>query len=136
MSKSIRITIQVEPTAKGRPRTSYRNGVVRTYTPQKTQNAQEFIKARLLRHRQQAFPAGVPLHLTCTFYRTKSRYLPRRETIPWRKPDLPNFLSLVCDAMTKMLYDDDAQISYVTMKKRWTNKPYGYITIKLELDQL
>ncbi len=132
---AIRITIATEPVAKGRPRVTLSQGHFRTYTPEKTLIAQDFIKARLLRHREQAFPAGVPLRLTCTFYRTKSRYLPKRETLPFRKPDTPNFVSLICDAMTSVLYDDDAQLTTIVARKRWSNDGVGYITIKLESDK-
>ena len=132
----IRVTISTEPTAKGRPRVAFLNGHARTYTPTKTQEAQEFIKTRLLRHRDKAFPMGIPLRLTCTFWRTKSRYLPKREDIPWRRPDLPNFLSLVCDAMTGVLYADDSQLTYVVTKKRWSPTGQGFITLKLEPDSL
>jgi len=134
--KTIRITIQVEPTAKGRPRTKFINGHALTYTPTKTREAEDFIKGRLLRHREDVFPAGIPLRLTCTFYRTKSKYLPRRETLPWRKPDIINFGSLICDAMTGVLYDDDAQLTNIVMRKRWSTTGEGYINIKLEEDKL
>lgn len=133
---SIRIVIKQEPVAKGRPRTSYRNGVVRTYTPQKTQDAQEYIRAKLLKHRDKMFGEHVPVRLVITFYRTKSKWLKKSETIPVRKPDVNNFLSLALDSMSGNLFCDDAQVSQVLMKKRWTNREYGYITMKLTRDVL
>jgi Holliday junction resolvase RusA-like endonuclease len=135
-SKLIRIVISAEPTAKGRPRTKWINGQAITYTPTKTKEAEDFIKFRLLRHKDQAFPAGVPLRLTCTFWRTKSRYLPRRESLPWRKPDLINFGVLICDALTGILYADDAQLTNIVMRKRWSPNGQGFITLKLEEDKL
>ncbi len=132
--KVIRVVITTEPVAKGRPRVVFTGNKVRTYTPQRTADAQEFIRARLLRHRDNAFPAHVPLRLTCTFYRRKSKYLPKRETIPFRKPDLNNFLGLLLDAMNGLLFSDDAQVSDIRTKKRWSRNGSGYIMIKLEED--
>ncbi len=133
--KSIRITIATEPTAKGRPRVAYHNGQVRTYTPTKTQDAQDYIKYRLKRHIANAFPAETPVRLTATFYRMKSRWLPKKETLPFRKPDLDNFLKLLLDSIDKELVPDDAQITTISVRKRWSDNEHGYITLKLEEDK-
>lgn len=132
--KPIELTIKQEPTAKGRARTAYRNGVVRTYTPEKTLIAQNAIVALLQRYKKDCFGIHVPVKLTCTFYRKKSKWLPKRETLPVRKPDLDNFLKLVMDGMNHLLVSDDAQITTINMAKRWSDKPYGYIVLKLEGD--
>lgn len=134
--KTIRITIQTEPTPKGRPRTKFINGHALTYTPHKTREAQDVIKERSLKHRLDAFPAHVPIRLSITFYRTKSKYLPKKETMPFRKPDLPNLLALACDAMSDVLYEDDAELTTIRCAKRWSSNGEGYITIKLEPDSL
>lgn len=134
--KTIRVTIQTEPTPKGRPRVSFRNGVVRTFTPTTTQNAQDLIKARLLRHKDDAFPPHVPIRLSCTFYRSKSRYLPKREVMPFRKPDTDNLLKLLLDSIDGILVPDDAQITTISVRKRWSPSGEGYITLKLEPDSL
>ena len=134
--QTLRITISTEPQAKGRPRVTLKNGFFRTYTPERTKTAEDLIRYKIMKHKDKAFPAHVPVKLTCTFFRTKSKYLPKYETLPYRKPDLPNFLALLCDAMTKILYDDDAQITQVLMKKRWSPNGNGFITIKLEEDTL
>jgi len=134
--KCIRITIKTEPVAKGRAKTAYVGGMVRTYTPQKTRDAQGFIMLRLKRHQDEMFEAHVPVKLTCTFYRTKSKYLPRHETLPVRKPDTDNLLKLLLDSMNGVLVADDAQITNISTRKRWTDKEYGYITIKMCEDKL
>ncbi len=130
----IRVTIQTEPTAKGRPRTVVRNGVIRTYTPEKTQIAQDFVKARLKKHTPGGFPAHIPVRLSATFYRARPKWIPRREALPVRKPDLDNFLKLLLDSLDEVLVPDDAQITTISVRKRWSTKPTGYVTIKLEPD--
>ena len=134
--KPIYLLIQVEPCPKGRPRTSWHNGKVHTYNPDKTRLAQEYIVDLLQKYQGQGFGVHVPVKLTCVFYRTKSIWLPKRETLPCRKPDLDNFLKLLSDSMNHILVADDAQITTINMAKRWTDKEYPYITIKLEEDSL
>ena len=134
--QTLRITIQTEPSPKLRPRTTFQFGRARTYTPQRTKDAEDFIRAKILKHKEHGFPAHVPLKLTCTFFRTKSQYLPKYETLPYRKPDIINFASLLCDSLSKILYDDDAQITTIVAKKRWSKDGTGHINIKLEEDKL
>ena len=131
----LRITIKFEPVAKGRARTSIANGNVWTYTPRKTKEAQVFLTSRLERHKHDQFPPHVPVKLTATFFRKKSKWLPKKESLPVRKPDLDNFLKLLSDALNGVLVSDDAQITSLTIKKRWTTAEYGYIQLKLEEDK-
>ena len=134
--KCIRITIKTEPVAKGRAKTAYVGGMVRTYTPQKTRDAQDFIKARLMRHKDEMFGEHVPVKLVCTFYRTKSKWLPRSEDLPVRKSDLDNYIKCLTDPMNFCLLRDDSQITQIIAKKRWSTKGFGYITIKMTVDKL
>lgn len=135
-NKIIRIQIAIEPVPKGRPRTTVQGGRVWTFTPAKTKKAQDFIRERLQRHLGKQFGAYVPVMMTTTFYRTKSKYLPRRETMPVRKPDLDNFNKLLLDAINGILVADDAQITTNHTRKRWTDKPYPYVVVRMEADKL
>ena len=132
----IRITITAEPTAKARARTVVRNGVVRTYTPEKTLNAEAFLRERFSRHKDKAFPAHVPVRLFVTFYRTKSKYLPKKESMPFRKPDLDNIIKSLTDALNGTLLADDSQLTEIFARKRWSDTGEGYIVLKLEEDSL
>jgi len=134
-AKSIRVTIATNPVAKGRPRVAFRNGKIWSYNPHKTENAQNFIMERLMRHKDKCFAKNVPVKLTLVFYRIKSKSLPKRETLPFRKPDLDNFAKLVCDAINGILIVDDAQITTMILRKRWANDGKGHIAIKLEGDR-
>ena len=69
--KPLEILIKEEPIPKGRPRTSWKNGKVHTYNPDRTTFAQERITACLQQYKDKAFPPHVAIKLTCTFYRTK-----------------------------------------------------------------
>jgi Holliday junction resolvase RusA-like endonuclease len=132
----MKITIDYEPTPKGRPRTKYVNGQVITYTPQRTHDAQEAIKGILLEYSLDPFPKHTPIKISITFYRTKSKWLPKRETMPFRKPDLDNFNKLLLDSLNGLIFPDDAQITTIIAKKRWSPNNHGYIQVKLEEDKL
>jgi len=131
----IRIKIKMEPIPKGRPKMAMANGRVWTYTPTKTQKAQDYLSEYLARHSDKAFSCHIPVKLSAVFYRTKSKALPRQDVLPVRKPDLDNFLKLLVDAMNGVLIADDAQITTMLVRKRWTHNGYGYIIIRLEEDK-
>jgi Holliday junction resolvase RusA-like endonuclease len=143
--KPLELIIQTEPHAKARARTSWRNGVVHSYTPDSTQEAEAFIKDFIRPYNQYRFPEHVALKVTLCFYRSKSRWLPKKELKPFRKSDLDNYIKLAIDAITKKhtkkgvpednnyLIKDDAQITTLLGIKRWA-KDYPYIKIVIEED--
>ena len=134
--KPIRIIISEEPVAQARARVAFCNGKVHSYTPEKSLNAQNAIRVRLMRYQDRMFPKGVAVKLTVCFHRTKSKWMPKYETLPYRKPDLDNMCKLVQDAMVGYLIEDDSQITQLSARKRWTDRETGYITIKVEEDTL
>lgn len=136
MSNPIRIIIKIEPTPKGRARTTFQAGHIWSFTPQRTKDYEDELKLKLKRHQDKCFAAGIPVKLTCCFYRTKSSYLPKRETMPFRKADLDNYLKSLLDSLNGILVADDAAITTIVSRKRWTDKEYGYITIRLEEDSI
>ena len=145
MVKPLELTIQTEPHAKARARTSWRNGKVHSYTPDSTQEAEAFIKDFIRPYNKYRFPKHLALKVTLSFYRTKSKWLPKRELKPFRKSDLDNYIKLAIDAITKKhtkqgipeddnyLIQDDAAITTLIATKRWTND-YPYIKIIIEED--
>ncbi len=132
----IKLIIDIEPVAKGRPRISFRDGKVRGYTPQKTQEAQDYIKAVLAEYKDKMFPAHVPVKLTVTFWRKKPKWTLKREFMPVRKSDLDNYVKLISDSINGILVKDDAQIVSVEAKKRWSSIGKGYIQLELCEDVL
>jgi len=124
--KSIEVTIFVEPTPKGRPRSTIIAGHVSTYTPKKTRTAEADIKAAI-RHDVMAvtqltnvkFTEGQPLRLTAVFFRLRPRSLSKRVIFPVTKPDGNNFESLLFDALQHYVYPNDSQITTCTWAKRY-----------------
>lgn len=132
----IKLTIDYEPTPKGVPRTRYipEQGRTITYYHWKTMEAIENIREMISLEQLQPFPNHTPVKLDVVFYRTKSKWLPKRETMPFRKPDLDNFLKLTLDTITETLVPDDAQITSINAKKRWSVNGHGYIELELMED--
>jgi len=135
MAQVIKIRIPLDPVAKARARIAFTNGKVRSYTPTKTQEAENLIVTYLEEYHREGFDHDIPVKLTVVFYRVKSKWLPKRETLPFRRPDLDNFLKLVSDAIKGVLIVDDAQITSIVTKKRWAQNGVGYIDIQLEEDK-
>ncbi len=136
LQEPIRMIILAEPTPKARARTVFKNGRVRSYTPQKTQEAQDYIKSILSEYKDKMFPAYVPVKLTVTFWRTKPKWTLKREVMPVRKPDTDNFIKLALDSINGLLVKDDAQICSIVAKKRWSPNSHGFIEMELEEDLL
>jgi len=130
----IELIIPIEPVAKARSRQSFHNGKVHSYTPERTQVAQDFIKTFLQPYKDQCFPAHVPVKMTVIFNRTKSIWLAKKEKKPFRKPDTDNFIKLVLDSINTILIPDDAQVTSILACKRWTDENRGYTFLRLEED--
>lgn len=120
----MKIRLDYEPVAKGRVRVAFMNGFVRRYNPTKTQKAQDAIKKQIEALIEAgtlvAYAPKVPLRLVVTFYRCKSMWLPKYVDMPYIKPDLDNFVKLLLDAINGTIVPDDAQITTIVARKRWT----------------
>jgi len=119
--KQISCVIFVEPTAKGRPRSTVVAGHVHTYTPKRTRVAEADIKAAIRQEIMKAgsFDAGVPLRISATFFRERPKSLPKRSIYPVSKPDLDNYFKTLTDALEKYVYPNDSQIVSCTTQKRY-----------------
>jgi len=127
MSKQLRKTIYVEPTAKGRARISVdREGHPRPYTPESTRQAQTLVMFNI---RQFAiedkafFDRPVALRVAVIFYRVKPKNYAKKVVLPTMKPDLDNYLKLVTDALEGFVYVNDSQITTIIVKKRFSDRP-------------
>lgn len=128
----ISFTIPGEPSGKGRPRFTARGPHVRAVTPQKTLNYEALVK---MAYEEQCggemFDKGEPLCMWITAYQS----IPRSESKkrqgkmmsgairPTKKPDWDNIGKIVCDALNKIAFYDDAQIVDARVVKRYATKP-------------
>ena len=129
------LRLETEPVPKGRAKTIMRGGRVWSFTPKHTKDAEAIIRALVQEQISNIYPQYAPLSLTVTFYRTKLPHILKSETIPVRKPDLDNYIKTVLDALSGIAFPDDAQISTIIARKRWSMDG-GYITIELVEDTI
>lgn len=122
--KELSCVIYVEPTPKGRPRSTIIAGHATHYTPKKTRTAEADIKAAIRREVMNAagniqFAPKVPLIMMATFYVVRPKHLPKRVEYPVNRPDLDNFAKTLNDALENYVYVDDSQIVDCILHKRY-----------------
>lgn len=122
------------PTAKGRPRTVVRNGRPIVYTPNSTRNAEAAIRLLLIERKVHYYHRGLPVSLHVTFGLNRPNEAPRRELYPPRRPDLANYLMLLSDAGTGILWEDDSQLVMVEAQKLYTATPLVKLTCGVPME--
>ena len=106
--------IPVAPTAKGRPRVVSIRGLSRTYTPDKTVDAEERIKWHLRAQNAKLEHGPVVMEVYFHVHRPKKV---TKSGWPTTRPDLENYVKLVMDACIGITYDDDSQVVEIRAKK-------------------
>lgn len=119
------------PQPKQRPRHT-RNG--HTYTPDKTVQAEQNIKARYLELGLPYFGDN-PLKISVIFYmpipvsfsNKKRRELENEPIL--KHPDVDNLLKLLMDALNGVCYADDRQVWSAYATKRYSSRPRTEVAI-------
>jgi Holliday junction resolvase RusA-like endonuclease len=132
----MKFIIDYEPTPKSMPRVAFINHHARTFYSETTTNALDTMRELISTMKLKPFPPHVALKLDVTFWRTKSKWLPKRETMPFRKPDTDNCIKTVLDSISPILVPDDAQFTSINARKRWSTNGHGYIVIDITEDTL
>lgn len=121
----MKLVLNIAPVAKGRPRF----GRGHTYTPRKTRQFEQKLKALL-----QSVYAHEPLNQACfvnlVFYLERPKSVKR--TFPMTRPDADNYTKAVIDAANGVLWQDDALICDLNMKKRYSEGA-AYLEIEFGL---
>lgn len=114
---------------------------VQTYTPKETSKMMDYIKRYwLVKYKNFKFEKGVPLCITVIscFAPPKSRINTKKKLQEFNdglmqhivKPDFDNLDKIVCDALSKIAYHDDCQISHGESRKLYVKPEYeGYLII-------
>ena len=119
----MKISLNVEPTSKARPRLGVsRSGKKYAYTPKPTVHTENLIRDRAI-DIEQYFDAGTPIRLEATFFRMKPRSIPKRVLLPVTKPDWDNMGKLLGDALEHFVYYSDSQITTAIIQKRFGSPP-------------
>jgi Holliday junction resolvase RusA-like endonuclease len=132
----IRFTVWGEPTAKGRPRFSFRGKIARAYTPAKTAQAENNLRAQAMPHRP-VQPLEAPLLVAIRVFRPVPKSMSKKRTDlaekghirPVTKPDIDNYQKLIYDALNGIFWRDDSQIVESRTTKFYSTTPRVEIEI-------
>jgi len=133
MADPITIVLLGEPAASGRPRFT-RRGIA--YTPEKTKNERAALRLAAQEQMNGAAMLEGPLALMCvverripiTWSRKRQHEALLRIHHPITRPDYDNYLKNL-DALTSVVWHDDAQICRVQFEKRYGAQPKIVITV-------
>lgn len=120
------------PVAKGRPRfTSRGEGRSVAYTPSKTRHYETALQyaASQVMGAQQLLIGPVSLSVVArvpipsSWSLKKQEQARRGEIQPTKRPDADNFLKIAQDALSAVVFADDAQICFAMVSKVYSDKP-------------
>jgi Holliday junction resolvase RusA-like endonuclease len=128
----IKFKIPGEPQGKGRARVTKFG----TYTPEKTQNYEAFIKI-IAKESTKEFYQNEPLMINISAYYAIPKSVSKKKRMemqimkinPTKKPDLDNIVKVVCDALNGICYRDDSQIVSVVANKYYAEIPSVQVLI-------
>lgn len=79
--------------------------------------------------RSNVFYGDAPIKLSATFFISKPKSVKRE--YPSVKPDLDNYIKLICDALNGVAYKDDASIIKIEAEKLYSNTTGIFLKIEL-----
>ena len=121
---------------KARPRWSSTSGCM--YTPPETKQYESYIAHCFRLAGGQKLEGAVTLSITMLFAIPKSMKKADKELckfneiLPMKKPDIDNCLKAVMDALNKVAYNDDKQVTSENVVKRWTT---GIEKLEIEISE-
>lgn len=130
----MRFTIPGAPQGKARPKVT-RNG---NFTPRKTREYEELVRAVWRQSGSERFPDGEPLEVLIAAYYPAPKSATKSNRFqmllgkirPTKKPDWDNIGKIVCDALNGLAYKDDAQIVRGTVAKFYSEAPRVEVCIR------
>lgn len=135
----VSFTVLGDPMGKGRPRHTTMAGFAKPYTPAETASYENLVK---IEYRRQCgtlkFEKDVPLDVRITAYfqipesasKKKKALMEAHKIRPTKKPDQDNINKIVCDALNRYAYHDDAQVVDCQIRKFYSHNPRLVITIQ------
>ena len=131
-TQKVMFVVPGEPIGKGRPRFRQVGQYTQTYSPKQTVNYESLV--RLEYHAQcgnHVFCQDAALGMRITAYKPIPQSTSKRKTLqmldnvirPTKKPDWDNIGKIVCDALNKTAFHDDAQIVDGSVIKCYSEQP-------------
>jgi len=78
-----------------------------------------------------AWDRELPVAVRVVFYLTRPPSIPKRRQIPTVKPDLDKLVRAALDALTGVIFTDDAQVADLVVAKRYGLPARAEITVRI-----
>lgn len=125
-----------EVVGKERPRVNMYTG--RVYTPNKTKDyemlIQQYFKLKYPHHEilkgRLSIRIIAYLKIPKSTSKTKTQEMLENKISPTKKPDVDNITKSVLDAMNGLVFDDDNQVSKISVEKRFALEEKIFITVE------
>lgn len=121
-------TILGDPRPQGRPRFARMGKFVKAYDPKDSRGYKQTLAAQIAAQNPTYIADGA-VCLVCEFVFARPKSLPKRVVDHTKKPDLDNVIKALKDAMTGIVWRDDAQIVSLTARKYYGDVPGIKITV-------
>ena len=115
-------TILGDPRPQGRPRFARMGKFVKAYDPKESREYKQTLAAQIAAQEPEYISAGA-ISLDCAFVFARPKSLPKKVIDHTKKPDLDNIIKALKDAMTGIVWKDDAQIVSLTARKEYGDVP-------------
>lgn len=136
----VRIVVEGEPVAQGRPRFSTRGGVMRAFDPPESRAYKEMVKLMaMVRMSGEPMLEG-PLSLSIKVFRSvppswsdkRKKMALAGEILPKTRPDLENYCKGATDALEGVVFKNDSQIvaHHEPFGKWYSDRPRMEIEVK------
>jgi Holliday junction resolvase RusA-like endonuclease len=115
-ARTVRRRLVWVPRAKQRPKTTFKNGHPRTFTPRPTIEAEHALAAQWV-GQPVAGPLAVTIVMTDTYVDVAVTPCDEPLSPKLRRGDIDNYTKLICDALNGVAWLDDRQIARILVVK-------------------
>lgn len=129
--------IVIEGKIKGKARPRVYNG--HAFTPKDTVNYENWVKLCYQQQGGKLLQGSIRANIIA-YYKIPKSYSKKRvqairegKEYPQKKPDADNIAKIILDSINKIAFDDDSQVTELTVLKRWTEENER---VELELQEV
>lgn len=131
MAESITVVIPGVPVPKARTRGTNIHGYTHYYTPAKSRKYEDRITGIAKREMNGRPPLEgavtvrlmLSMPVPASWSKRKRLAAIQGHVLPWKRPDIDNLIKSIFDAFNKVVFIDDAQITDLTVTKRYAVVP-------------
>lgn len=134
---TVKITIDGDVVAQGRPRFSRKGGFVRTYDPPKSMAYKKKVKEEAEKQVSHVFDKPIAIHMDIyrevpkSWSKKKKKDAYDGKILPKTRPDLDNYFKGILDGLSGTAYTDDNIICEISGNKR-----YGTPRVEIKIRRL